>query len=186
MSVNNKQLWYDQYHMRDAINISNMSHATRLKVGTVIVRDHRPVVNGCNGTLPGEDNNTDIDVVVCDECVLPVTLTKDYCDGDACCECDRYISGGPGTHIITCTKSSVLHAEENAILYAARKGIPLEGATVYSTVAPCMRCSRMIVACKIREVCYMDHHTDMSGVELLKRRGITVRRIHMSNERGDI
>lgn len=178
MKVKNKQLWYDQYHMRDAINISNMSHATRLKVGTVIVRDHRPIVNGCNGTLPGEDNSTDVMVELCMGCDLPLLPTNDYGDGDVCCN-----GGGMhgDTYSIVCTKSSVLHAEENALLYAARKGIRVEGATIYSTVAPCIRCSRMIVACKIKEVCYMDHHTDMSGVELLKRRGITVRKICMSN-----
>lgn len=50
----------------------------------------------------------------------------------------------------------VIHAEENAIAWAARRGIAIEGATMYCSLHPCAKCARLIAAAGIKEVVY-DH-----------------------------
>ena len=66
------------------------------------------------------------------------------------------------------TRNTVEHAERNLISYAARKGIALEGATLYVTHAPCIPCSRAILNAGIKEVFYFNSHNDDEGPEFLR------------------
>jgi len=72
------------------------------------------------------------------------------------------------------TRDDVIHAEENAILYAAREGISLKGGTLYTTVAPCIKCARMIVGCGISRVVYAKIYRSNEGLVLLRNRGVAV------------
>src|SRR5690606_35593298 len=76
-----------------------------------------------------------------------------------------YNGSGPGEEHCTpenctpdkpCTRSR--HAERNAILWAARKGLALEGATLYTTVSPCQDCAEMIVMAGMTEVVYKEYY----------------------------
>ena len=51
-----------------------------------------------------------------------------------------------------------IHAEENAIVFCARAGIPVEGATLYITSSPCQHCAKVIIASGITEVVYGDEY----------------------------
>jgi dCMP deaminase len=67
---------------------------------------------------------------------------------------------------LTCTRS--IHAELNAILFAAKEGISIDGATLYCTYAPCAGCARAIVMVGIKRVVYYHPYKDDSGLRILK------------------
>lgn len=67
-----------------------------------------------------------------------------------------------------------VHAEANAIAFAARHGTRTDGATLYSTHAPCRACSKLIINAGITQVFFEQDYRDMSGVELLLRAGVQV------------
>lgn len=96
---------------------------------------------------------------------------------------DRVISSGwngtpSGQVHCDCTADSgscpvSLHAEENAILYAARAGVSTLSATLYCTHSPCVRCSRMIVQAGIKRVLWANWYGGTDGADLLNDAGIS-------------
>jgi dCMP deaminase len=75
------------------------------------------------------------------------------------------------------SKPDVQHAEENAILHAARYGISLASCTVYLTHAPCARCAAKLCDLWVSRVVYRDVYRDMAGVEYLRNRGIECKQL---------
>ena len=66
-----------------------------------------------------------------------------------------------------------VHAEQNAICQAARRGIPLEGATLYCRMTPCRTCAMMIINCGIkRVVCQMKYHAGRESEEMFTQAGV--------------
>ncbi len=131
-------------------NLARKSHCVKMKVGAVISKDTRIVSLGYNGPPAGTHN--------CDQ-EWP----------ESGCARDR--KGG-------C--SLALHAEANAILYAAKNQITLEGGTLYVTLSPCLPCARIIYTTGIRKVIYRDSYAaykgidEEEGVNFLKRFGVEV------------
>lgn len=148
-------LSFDDIYMELASNLARKSHCVKMKVGAVISKDTRIVSLGYNGPPAGTHN--------CDE-EWPET------------GCARDRKGG-------CTLA--LHAEANAILYAAKNQQTLEGATLYVTLSPCLPCARIIYTTGIKKVLYLDSYAEYKqieieeGVEFLKRFGVEV--IHYRN-----
>jgi deoxycytidylate deaminase len=64
------------------------------------------------------------------------------------------------------------HAEENAIVQAAKNGIPTSGCTLYSTHSPCTYCSKMIINAGIKKVVASSAYPDQLGVRLMKEAGL--------------
>jgi dCMP deaminase len=118
-----------------AVNLSRRSHCVKRQVGAVIAKDTRIVSLGYNGPPSGTYN--------CDE--------KWPEEG-----CPRSERGG-------C--SLALHAEENAILYAAKNKVDLQGATLYVTLSPCLPCARMIYTSGIKKVFYLHSYAEYKGLE---------------------
>ena len=75
------------------------------------------------------------------------------------------------------TKNTVIHAELNAILHAARQGVSVKGATLYTTLSCCTACSAMIAQAGVKRVVFKQDYRDMSGVQLLKQHGIIVEQL---------
>lgn len=75
------------------------------------------------------------------------------------------------------TRWDVLHAEANAILKVARSTQSCEGATLYITLSPCKECSKLIHQSGIKRVVYNKGYRDESGIEFLKKAGVTVENI---------
>lgn len=69
-----------------------------------------------------------------------------------------------------CTHS--VHAEQNAIAYAAKKGITLEGSILYCSTAPCYQCAKVIYQAGVARVIYREEYSDDLGLLLLKELGI--------------
>src|SRR5688572_13235316 len=66
------------------------------------------------------------------------------------------------------------HAEGNAIAYAARHGISLEGGTLYTTHTPCLYCAQLIINAGITRVLALGWYRDDSGHRLLKEAGVEI------------
>lgn len=126
---------FDEIYMDLAKNLALRSHCVVMKVGAVLTRDTRIISLGYNGPPAGTNN--------CDE-EWPQT------------GCERDSKGG-------C--SLALHAEENAILYAAKNKSAMEGATLYLTLSPCLPCARLIFASGITKVVYKDSYAQYKGLK---------------------
>ena len=124
---------WDEYFMEVAHVISKRSTCGRARVGCVIARDNQLLISGYNGSPPGLPH--------CDEVGHQLkTLTHE--DGTESTHCMRTV-----------------HAEQNAICQAARRGISLDGSTLYCLLTPCRTCAMLIIACGIsRVVCEKKYH----------------------------
>lgn len=72
----------------------------------------------------------------------------------------------------SCTRA--VHAEANAIYFAARMGISLKGATIYCTHSPCIDCCEAIVQAGIVEVIFTDEFRDPNPLDRLTLNGVKV------------
>jgi len=88
--------------------------------------------------------------------------------------------GQPHCEQETCNDKGVcknsIHAEANAIAFAARYGIPTNDCKIYSTHSPCRDCAELIIQAGIKEVHYIHGYSSDSGLELLVNSGIITRR----------
>nr|DAX72773.1 MAG TPA: deoxycytidylate deaminase [Caudoviricetes sp.] len=69
------------------------------------------------------------------------------------------------------TKEELIHAEANAICYAAKKGIPLEGCILYITDSPCFHCAKLVLQAGIKEVYYDREYRIKDGIDFLNKNG---------------
>ena len=77
------------------------------------------------------------------------------------------------------TKPTVIHAELNAVLRAAREGVSTLGSTMYVTLSPCLQCSSMLVQSGIKRVVYLQQYRDTKGLDLLNQAGIIVSKLEV-------
>ena len=134
-----------------AHEVAKMSHARRLQVGAVIVKDDRVISMGYNGMPAGWENNCESEGIDFD----PITKTR------------------TGNGVLT-TKPEVLHAESNAIAKLAKSNDSGDGADIFVTHAPCMECSKLIFQSGIRRVYYSQDYRDDSGIRFLKQSGVEI------------
>lgn len=127
---------------------ADLSHARRLHVGAIVVKDDRIISIGYNGMPSGWDNNCE------DEITWP--------NGDV-----KFLE----------TKAEVLHAESNAIAKLAKSNESGEGASIFITHSPCMECSKLIYQSGIKQVFYGEDYRDNSGIVFLERSGISVTKV---------
>ena len=133
-----------------AREIATASKCVSKQVGAVIVRDGRILSTGYNGTPPGYTN---------------------------CCD---YWGGEYTSEHHEWSKTYEIHAEMNAIIWAAREGISIKGATIYVTLEPCSDCSKNIIASGIKRIVYDKsyEHTNSSIVtRFLKDNGVVIEQI---------
>jgi dCMP deaminase len=130
-----KKLSFDEIYMDLAKTLAVRSHCVKAQVGSVLTKDTRIISLGYNGPPAGTYN--------CDE-VWPDT------------GCPRDSKG-------SC--SLALHAEQNAILYATKNNITIDGATLYVTLSPCISCARVIYTVGIKKVIYLDSYAKYKGLE---------------------
>lgn len=142
-----------------AQRIAQLSHARRLKVGAVIVKDHRILSYGYNGTPAGFDNNCEI-------------LEETYDVRDTYVSSDWIYSEETKKYSRLKTKPEVIHAEMNAIAKVAKHGDSCDGAFIFLTHAPCVECAKMICQTGIKQVYYKDTYRSTSGIKLLNESDI--------------
>lgn len=71
------------------------------------------------------------------------------------------------------------HAEANAVAFAAKNGISVDGATLYCTLSSCYTCAKLIINAGIKHVVYLHDYRDTKGVNLLQAAGVEVRYLHV-------
>ncbi len=67
-----------------------------------------------------------------------------------------------------------VHAEQNAIIQAAKLGVSVDGGTLYCTHQPCVICARMIINAGIRRVVYRHGYPDAFSLQLFSEAGLTI------------
>ncbi len=116
------------------------------QVGAVIVKDKRILTTGYNGAPSG------------------ITSCKDKG------ECIRKKLNIPsGTRHEVCY---AVHAEQNAIIQAAKMGVSVQGATIYVTHQPCSICTKMIINSGIKRVIFKEGYPDAFSIELFNEAGV--------------
>lgn len=158
-------------YMSWAKRAAEMSYATRLKVGAVIVKDDSVISFGYNGTPAGWDN-------ICENKIYPDILMGDFEQHPD--EFERmfpYVDE-QGQRFRMKTKSEVLHAERNALDKLAKKGnVGGEGAIMFATHSPCMECAKSIYGAGIKELYYSEDYRSNDGIYFLEKCGIKVTKI---------
>lgn len=140
---------WDEYFMEIANTVAKRATCDRGRSGCVIVKDRQILVTGYVGSPAGMPH--------CDEVghQLKQMVHED------------------GTVTTHCTRT--VHAEQNAICQAARRGIPLEGATLYCRMTPCRTCAMLIINCGIRRVvCECKYHAGAESEEMFRHAGISL------------
>ena len=141
---------WDARFMELAHTIANWAscYQENRKIGAVIVKNKRILTTGYNGAPAGILNCRD----------------KGYCMRDKL-----------GIKSGTCAeKCYAVHAEQNAIVQAAKLGISVDGATLYCTHQPCTICTRLIINSGIKRVVYKHPYPDEFSMQLFDEAGITV------------
>jgi dCMP deaminase len=144
---------WDEYFMTIAQVVASRSNCVKRKVAAVITVDRRIVSTGYNGTPRGTRN----------------------CNEGGCPRCNRFAEGG--TRLGECLCS---HGEENAITQAAYHGVSVRGASLYTTLCPCLICTKMIINAGIDEVVYnADYPLAGLSLSLLREAGVKVRQVRL-------
>jgi dCMP deaminase len=135
-------------YMATAKIFAELSHARRLHVGAIVVKDDRIISIGYNGMPAGWDNN---------------------------CEFDWTDPQTKQTSLVT--RPEVLHAEANAITKLAKSNDSGLGADIFITHAPCVECAKLIFQSGISRMWYGSEYRDDSGIRFLKQSGIQVTKV---------
>ena len=96
---------------------------------------------------------------------------------------NRIIAQGYNGHIAGCKHEShcrdgheigTVHAEQNGIVQAARRGVSLDKSQLYSNYGPCTVCAKMLVNLGVRKVFIKEEYHDDEGISILREGGIDV------------
>jgi len=136
-----------QAYMDTARIFAELSHAKRLHVGAIVVKDDRIISIGYNG--------------------MPTGWTND---------CEDVIQYSDDTTALK-TKPEVLHAETNALAKLARSTESGLDADIFITHSPCLDCAKLIYQSGIRRVWYGTEYRDSAGPNFLRKSGVEVTKL---------
>ncbi|MFW5845928.1 MAG: deoxycytidylate deaminase [Planctomycetota bacterium] len=126
--MNQRPDW-DHYYMHIAEAVRARAECCGRKVGAILVKENRIIATGYNGVPAGMPN----------------------CTSGGCLRCNQPDRFPPGHGYDLCI---CVHAEQNALLMAARFGIAVAGATCYSTLQPCFGCAKEMLQAGVQRVLY--------------------------------
>ena len=138
---------WDEYFMEMAELTAKRSTCLRRQVGAVIVKDKHAVATGYNGAPHGIKHCDEIGGCIRQQLNIPSGQRHEIC--------------------------RALHAEQNAIIQAAKMGHSVEGGTIYITHQPCAICSKMIINAGIKKIIVKEGYPDDLAVSILEEAGIS-------------
>jgi len=150
----NNSLEWDVTFLKIAYQIAEHSTCTKAQVGAVLTVDRRIISTGFNG--------------------VPSGVTPHCCDKFKPEDFFGY-SDTPKNRLVEhgfWQIENEVHAELNAILFAARYGISTKGATIYTTMSPCPSCANAIINAGIIRVVFNEKYRITYGLEVLDKVGI--------------
>lgn len=151
---------WDQYFLNLVELVGTRSTCDRGKSGCVITKDKRILSTGYIGAPIGANH--------CDDIGHEMHTVK-HEDGKETRHCIR-----------------TAHAEQNAIVNAARFGVALEGSTLYCHTTPCYACAKMIINAGIkRVVCNLDYHAGDRSKEIFEEVGVVYELISSETQKYD-
>jgi dCMP deaminase len=160
-------------YMDWAKRCAKLSHAKRLHVGAVIVKDDTVISYGYNGMPAGWDNN-------CEDQVWDKGAGGwlDPEEFDTKYPYEGWHEGAQrDVRYGLKTKPEVLHAESNAIAKLAKSNNSGFGADLFVTHMPCLDCAKLIYQSGISSVWYRENYRDDSGIKFLEKSGVEVKQI---------
>lgn len=144
---------WDEYFLKLADTVASRATCDRGRSGCVIVKDKQILVTGYVGSPRG--------LAHCDD-VGHLMKKVIHEDGSITQHCMRTV-----------------HAEQNAITQAARRGIALDGSTLYCRMTPCRTCAMLIINCGIeRVVCERKYHAGAESEAMFTEAGVKLEFIH--------
>lgn len=138
---------WEEYFMDIARLVASRSTCLRRQVGAVIVKDKNVLATGYNGTPSGIR----------------------HCSESGCLREKLNVPSGERHELCR-----GLHAEQNAIIQAAKHGVNISGSTLFCTNAPCVICAKMLINAGLKTIVYLDGYPDNLAAELLAESGIEV------------
>jgi dCMP deaminase len=146
-----KRLSWDEYFLKIADTVSERSTCLRRKVGAVLVSDKRILSTGYNGAPKG----------------------LEHCEDVGCLRKKLKIKSAERIEICRGT-----HAEQNALVQAAHFGMPVAGATLYSTHFPCITCAKMLINAGVEKIVAKNSYPDNLSKEFIKEAGVITKIIN--------
>ena len=151
--MNNK---YKKVFAKVLIAFEDLSTCARLKVAALIIRDTRIISTGYNGVPTGDihcnDNSMFGDINTWNK-----KITEKH---------HRFAEVGE------------IHAEENSLAFAAKNGMSTDNTIMFTSIAPCRNCAKLILVAGIKEIYYLEEYDrDEDGINFLKEHGIMIERL---------
>ncbi len=146
MTKHERPSW-DEYFMEIAHLVKKRTTCLRRQVGAVIVKDKNILATGYNGAPSGVE----------------------HCLTTGCLREKMGIPSGERHEICR-----GLHAEQNAIVQAAKHGTSIKGSTLYCTHQPCGICAKMIINAGIEKLVYEDGYPDQLAADMIRESGLNV------------
>lgn len=148
---------WDQYFIDITHLVATRSTCLRRQVGALLVKDRNILATGYNGTPSGITHCEDVGCLR-ERLKVPSGERHELCRG--------------------------LHAEQNAIIQAARHGVNIDGATLYCTTMPCIICTKMLINAGIRRIVYEEGYADELAREMVAEAQIAVDQFQRQTPRG--
>ncbi|NCO51004.1 MAG: cytidine deaminase [Deltaproteobacteria bacterium] len=139
---------WDEYFMQITQLVATRSTCLRRQVGALLVKDRNILATGYNGVPSGIRHCEEVGCLR-EQLKVPSGERHELCRG--------------------------LHAEQNAIIQAARHGINIQGAKLYCTDSPCSICSKMLINAGIEQIVYGRGYADDLAREMLAEAGVETR-----------
>lgn len=147
MNLPRRPTW-DEYFMDIARLVASRSTCLRRQVGAVMVKDKNILTTGYNGT-PSGISHCAVTGCLRQQMNVPSGERHELCRG--------------------------LHAEQNAIIQAAKHGVNIDGATLYCTNSPCIICSKMLINAGVKQIVYREGYPDDLSQAMLREARIDCR-----------
>ncbi len=147
---------WDKYFIDITRLVATRSTCLRRGVGALLVKGRNILATGYNGAPSGISHCSETGCIR-EELNIPSGERHELCRG--------------------------LHAEQNAIIQAARHGVNIDGATLYCTTMPCVICAKMLINAGIRRVVFYEGYADELAREMIAESGIEV--VHFRGDAED-